>query len=85
MGAPVWIDYNCNHCHLPNKVTYATLPRINEHLIEQVNLIWHPDETYTRVWRCRCTECGHSNLFNETPKGDVIPALLNQREEVKDG
>lgn len=71
MGAPVWIDYNCSHCTLPNKVTYATLPRINEHLIEQVNVIWHDNGTFTRVWRCRCTECGYSNMFSEPPTGSI--------------
>lgn len=73
MGYPMWHDYNCGHCTLPNKVTYATLPRINEHLVEKVNEIWHEDDTFTRVWRCRCTECGHSNMFNENYLGEMAP------------
>lgn len=73
MGAPVWIDYNCNHCNLPNKIAYATMPRINEHLISQVNEIWHDNGTVTRVWRCICAECGRSNIFNDGPDGFIHP------------
>lgn len=65
MGAPVEIKYNCNNCKMPNHVTYAQLPRINEHLIEKV-LVHDNEWMSVRVWRCRCSECGYSTIFNET-------------------
>jgi hypothetical protein len=78
MGAPVRIDYLCNHCKAPNIVTYADLPRINEDRITLVNTVWSSDDdSFIRVWRCRCTECGHSNMFNESSK-DVVRKPLSE-------
>jgi ribosomal protein S27AE len=60
MGAPAWFKFDCGNCTAPNVMTYATTPRINEDRVEKVS-----DNGGIRVWRCRCTECGHSTMFNE--------------------
>lgn len=80
MGAPVQIRYLCEYCNMPNVMSYATLPRINEHLIEKVS-----DNGDVRVWRCRCTECGKSAIFNEFTTSDKpIEAVSGAREGVQE-
>jgi hypothetical protein len=48
-------------------MTYATIPRINEDRVQKVS-----DNGFIRVWRCRCTECGHSTMFNELMNGKQV-------------
>ena len=50
-------------------MTYATTPRINEGYVEKVA---DYDDQFVRVWRCRCTECGHSTMFNEQCDGKQV-------------
>lgn len=64
MGAPAWFRFTCGHCKADNVMTYAVIPRINEDRVEKVS---DYDENLVRVWRCRCTECGYSTMFNEHP------------------
>ena len=67
MGAPALFDFRCGNCQAPNVMTYASTPRINEDRVEKVS-----DNGYVRVWRCRCTECGHSTMFNELMNGKQV-------------
>lgn len=66
MGAPASFRFTCSHCKAKNVMTYAMVPRINEEYVEKVA---DYDDQLIRVWRCRCTECGHSTLFNEQLNG----------------
>lgn len=66
MGAPASFRFRCNHCKAKNVMTYAMIPRINEDYVEKVA---DYDEHFVRVWRCRCTECGYSTMFNEQTDG----------------
>lgn len=67
MGAPASFKFTCRNCKAPNVMTYARTPRINEDHVEKVS-----DNGYIRVWRCRCTECGHSTMFNELMNGKQV-------------
>jgi hypothetical protein len=66
MGAPATFSFTCGNCTAPNVMTYAMTPRINEDYVEKVA---DYDDQFVRVWRCRCTECGHSTMFNEQLDG----------------
>jgi len=68
MGAPARFEFKCSNCTAPNVMTYGMTPRINEDRVEKV--MFHNNQ-YIRVWRCRCTECDHSTMFNERLDGTM--------------
>lgn len=54
MGAPIWLKYTCLVCKAPNVITYATYPRVNEHLLTK-----NDDGSVT----AECTDCHYKHTF----------------------
>ena len=66
MGYPAFLDFDCYNCNMPNKMTYATIPRLNENRVSLANTTFNSDGSISqRIWRCRCTECNFSNMITE--------------------